>query len=380
MAATHVRSNANSPRSPDQFVIERRQTPSPFPFATSLQDFTRDQLLGLIHEARQQASISGASPAKISSNYKFLDAANNPRFAPSTIAEWIALPSAGIEGWLDAARQDHVTLRQRRVATASGQHSGSATSRSSSPVIEVDYLHQELTHTRAQDPAQTSVTHSSRPRASSAVTAARAKLSVATVVAARAAAASAAARAAAAAAEAEAAVAAAAAVEEAARAASATGTAAAASRTIATAAAAAARGEEEEEAAEGADGAAGVDPAPLLHSGFGSPRSAGFLSRPGSPGAASGVESLHRQVADLQSALAAANTATASARASTAENSLIASLVQQITLLSARLAELSRPTGPWQPRHRPNRLLSNRSRTSFQISHRIPATARPKPS
>ncbi len=91
MAAMYARSNADSPRSPDQFTLERGQVSSPIPSATILQEYSWDQLLDFIRETRSQATL-GASPKKISTNHKFLDEDSNPRFAPSA---WLALPTAG---------------------------------------------------------------------------------------------------------------------------------------------------------------------------------------------------------------------------------------------------------------------------------------------
>ena len=126
MAAMYARSNANSPRSPDQFTLERGQVSSPLPSATILREYSRDQLLDFIREARNQAT-SGASPKKISTNYKFLDEDANPRFAPSTIAQWLALPTAGLAGWIDAASHEHVTHRRHQdLVPLSDQHSTSS--------------------------------------------------------------------------------------------------------------------------------------------------------------------------------------------------------------------------------------------------------------
>ncbi len=36
----------------------------------------------------------------------------NPRFAPSTIAQWLALLTAGLAGWINTASHEHVTLRR----------------------------------------------------------------------------------------------------------------------------------------------------------------------------------------------------------------------------------------------------------------------------
>jgi len=97
MAAISARSNAISPNLNSPEALDRgiRQSPSPFPFGTAEQEYSRDQLARFIQEARQQAKI-GASPRKISVHYKFLDSDDNPRFSPSTIAEWIAMPASGI--------------------------------------------------------------------------------------------------------------------------------------------------------------------------------------------------------------------------------------------------------------------------------------------
>ena len=205
MAAMYARSNANSPRSPDQFTLERGQVSSPLPSATILREYSRDQLLDFIREARNQAT-SGASPKKISTNYKFLDEAANPRFAPSTIAQWLALPTAGLAGWIDAASHEHVTHRRHQdLVPVSDQHSTS--SRTSSPALEVGGPPQEPAQAKASTPAQADAISQRQLRGSAAVAAARAKVSAATLTAAKTAAAAAAARAAAAEAEATAAAA-----------------------------------------------------------------------------------------------------------------------------------------------------------------------------
>jgi hypothetical protein len=60
----------------------------------------------------------------------------------------------------------------------------------------------------------------------------------------------------------------------------------------------------------------------------------------------SNVASLHRQVAKLQSALAAANTANAPVNASSVSQTVVDALLQQNALLSARLAEVCRSVEP----------------------------------
>jgi hypothetical protein len=201
----YARSNANSPRSPDQFTLERGQVSSPLPSATILREYSRDQLLDFIREARNQAT-SGASPKKISTNYKFLDEDANPRFAPSTIAQWLALPTAGLAGWIDAASHEHVTHRRHQdLVPVSDQHSTS--SRTSSSALEAGGPPQEPAQARASTPAQADAISQRQLRGSAAVAAARAKVSAATLTAAKTAAAAAAARAAAAEAEATAAAA-----------------------------------------------------------------------------------------------------------------------------------------------------------------------------
>jgi hypothetical protein len=341
MAAMYARSNANSPRSPDQFTLERGQVSSPLPSATILREYSRDQLLDFIREARNQAT-SGASPKKISTNYKFLDEDANPRFAPSTIAQWLALPTAGLAGWIDAASHEHVTHRRHQdLVPVSDQHSTS--SRTSSSALEAGGPPQEPAQARASTPAQADAISQRQLRGSAAVAAARAKVSAATLTAAKTAAAAAAARAAAAEAEATAAAAeAAVAAEEVDEMEAAAIAAAAGDMRVgvsdgAVAAAAAAASAEVEAEAESFAG---------LRSGLGSPRSGCFFSRPGSPAVAPDVDSLHRQIAKLQSALAAANTTTAPVHASSVSQTVVDALLQQNALLSARLAEMCRPAEP----------------------------------
>ncbi len=54
MAAMYARSNADFPRSPDQFTLERGQVSSPLPSATIIREYSRDQLLDFIREAPKQ--------------------------------------------------------------------------------------------------------------------------------------------------------------------------------------------------------------------------------------------------------------------------------------------------------------------------------------
>jgi hypothetical protein len=127
---------------------------------------------------RGQVRESGASPKNISTNYKFLDEDANPRFAPSTIAQWFALPTAGLAGWIDAASQEHITLRRHHdLVPMSDQHSTS--SRTYSPALEVGGLPQEPAQARASTPAQADAISQRQLRGAPAVAAARAKVSAA---------------------------------------------------------------------------------------------------------------------------------------------------------------------------------------------------------
>ncbi len=318
MAAISARSNAISPNLNSPEALDRgiRQSPSPFPFGTAEQEYSRDQLARFIQEARQQAKI-GASPRKISVHYKFLDSDDNPRFSPSTIAEWIAMPASGIAAWLEANKQAHVTLRRDQMTATFGHRS--PPSRSQTPTSAFDDLGRALEQARQHLPACTSATAPDHDDARPMTAARAAASAAATVAAARAAAALAAAKAAA-------------------------------------AAAAAAEAEEAAEAAETAAAVATGAPAPaarplpdtetFCRRADRCPDSESPPSRAGSPGAASLVESLHRPQIGFTAAPTADPYASASAGTYSLPAHLVEALLQQHVALNARMAEWCQPPGP----------------------------------
>ena len=161
MAAMFSRSNATSPIPSLNQDIEPGKLPLSISHFVANQEYSAEQLLEFILEARNQAR-TGASPTKIVSNYRFLDAEAAPRFTADIIAEWVALPASSIPTWIESSARADITVRRGRLSanpshspvipssgpdlrgTGTPRSGRSIPSRSRSPASTVDDIRQDM--------------------------------------------------------------------------------------------------------------------------------------------------------------------------------------------------------------------------------------------
>ena len=167
MAAMFSRSNATSPIPSLNRDIEPGQIPLGVSHFVANQEYSAQQLLDFILEARNQAK-TGASPTKIAFNYRFLDAEDAPRFPADIIAEWVDLPASSIPTWIESSARADITVRRGRLSanpshspvrsspgsdlrgTGTPRSGRSIPSRSRSPASTVDDIRQDMAEFQAQ--------------------------------------------------------------------------------------------------------------------------------------------------------------------------------------------------------------------------------------
>jgi hypothetical protein len=108
------RSNATSPIPSLNLYKEPGQLPLSISHFVANQEYSAEQLLEFILEARNQAK-TGAFHTKINSDYHFLDAEAAPRFTADIIAEWVALPASSIPTWIESSARADITVRRGRL-------------------------------------------------------------------------------------------------------------------------------------------------------------------------------------------------------------------------------------------------------------------------